>query len=326
YLLKRAVDGLLPTEVVTRRKQGLGVPIAAWLRGPLRGVLEARLAPARVAWRGLFEPATVARLVAEHVSGRRHHRKIWWTLLMLAAWCDHYLPDERWHCPAAGISPAGGAAGGQRGPPLLRLRRTAVHDQRRDALSDDGARHRPERPLAPARDQRRSDAQQTAAPRVAHRDRRVADRRRDPADRTAAVAARRPRARGRDVLDRRAIVRGRRRPGRGADRRDDGGRLLARALARSGHDARARDRPDDRRLPHGRARRAPVGAARLLRPGRRRVLGQRPGRLPGPRGRAGLRGRSPPMGGPTTPPVAARNRRARPSGRELGVDGFIHRA
>ena len=97
YLLKRAVDGLLPTEVVTRRKQGLGVPIAAWLRGALRGVLEARLAPARVAWRGLFEPATVARLVAEHISGRRNHRKILWTLLMLDAWCDHYLPDERWH-------------------------------------------------------------------------------------------------------------------------------------------------------------------------------------------------------------------------------------
>jgi asparagine synthase (glutamine-hydrolysing) len=96
HLLKRAVGGLLPADVVTRRKQGLGVPIAAWLRGPLRPVLEARLAPARVAWRGLFEPATVARLVAEHVSGRRNHRKILWTLLMLDAWCDHYLPDERW--------------------------------------------------------------------------------------------------------------------------------------------------------------------------------------------------------------------------------------
>jgi len=96
HLLKRAVGGLLPADVVTRRKQGLGVPIAVWLRGPLRGVLEARLARARVAWRGLFEPATVAQLVTEHVSGRRNHRKILWTLLMLDAWCDHYLPDERW--------------------------------------------------------------------------------------------------------------------------------------------------------------------------------------------------------------------------------------
>jgi asparagine synthase (glutamine-hydrolysing) len=96
YLLKRTVDDLLPAAIVNRRKQGLGVPIAAWLRGPLRGVLQERLAPARVANRGLFEPAAVARLVREHVAGRRNHRKILWALLMVDAWCDHYLPNERW--------------------------------------------------------------------------------------------------------------------------------------------------------------------------------------------------------------------------------------
>jgi asparagine synthase (glutamine-hydrolysing) len=96
HLLKRVVSHLLPADIVTRRKQGLGVPIAAWLRGPLRPILEDRLAPARVAWRGLFEPATVTRLVAEHLSGRRNHRKVLWSLLMLDAWCDHYLPNERW--------------------------------------------------------------------------------------------------------------------------------------------------------------------------------------------------------------------------------------
>jgi asparagine synthase (glutamine-hydrolysing) len=96
YLFKRTVGGLLPADIVTRRKQGLGVPIAAWLRGPLRNLLEERLAPERIAWRGLFEPATVSRLVAEHVNGRRNHRKVLWTLLMLDAWCDHYLPDDRW--------------------------------------------------------------------------------------------------------------------------------------------------------------------------------------------------------------------------------------
>jgi len=96
YLFKRVVGHLLPADIVSRRKQGLGVPIAAWLRGPLRTILEDRLAPARVAWRGLFDPTTVSRLVAEHVSGRRNHRKVLWTLLMLDAWCDHYLPNERW--------------------------------------------------------------------------------------------------------------------------------------------------------------------------------------------------------------------------------------
>ena len=96
HLFKRVVGDLLPPDIVNRRKQGLGVPIAAWLRGPLREILEDRLAPARVARRGLFEPAAVTRLVAEHVGGRRNHRKVLWSLLMLDAWCDFYLPNERW--------------------------------------------------------------------------------------------------------------------------------------------------------------------------------------------------------------------------------------
>jgi asparagine synthase (glutamine-hydrolysing) len=96
YILKRAVTDLLPRATIIRRKQGLGVPTAGWLRGTLRAVLEERLAPNRVASRGLFTPATVTRLVSEHVSGRRNHRKILWALLMFDAWCDRYLPNERW--------------------------------------------------------------------------------------------------------------------------------------------------------------------------------------------------------------------------------------
>ncbi len=87
--------GRMPTRL-TRRKQGLGVPIASWLRGPLRPMLDERLAPARLASRGLFEPTTVARLITEHVGGRRNHRKILLALLMFDAWCDHYLPHARW--------------------------------------------------------------------------------------------------------------------------------------------------------------------------------------------------------------------------------------
>jgi asparagine synthase (glutamine-hydrolysing) len=96
YILKRAVAGTLPMAIVQRRKQGLGVPIAAWLRGPLRDVMETRLAPARVRHRGLFEATTVARLVAEHLDERHDHRKILWALMMLDAWCDHYLPRQCW--------------------------------------------------------------------------------------------------------------------------------------------------------------------------------------------------------------------------------------
>jgi len=94
YILKNALRGVLPPSVVWRRKQGLGVPIAAWLRGPLRDVMASRLAA--VSRRGLVDPSAVTRLAAEHVDGRRDHRKILWALMMLDAWCDHYLPHDRW--------------------------------------------------------------------------------------------------------------------------------------------------------------------------------------------------------------------------------------
>lgn len=96
HIVKRAFQGALPPAILTRRKQGFGVPIAAWLRGPLRRALEERLAPERVAHRGLFDPATTQQLTAEHVAGQRDHRKILWGLLMFDAWCDRYLPEARW--------------------------------------------------------------------------------------------------------------------------------------------------------------------------------------------------------------------------------------
>jgi len=96
HILKRAAADLLPVTITDRRKQGLGVPTAMWLRGPLRPLLEDRLGAARIARRGLFEPATVERLITEHVEGHHNHRKVLWALLMLDAWCEHYVPHARW--------------------------------------------------------------------------------------------------------------------------------------------------------------------------------------------------------------------------------------
>lgn len=96
YILKKTLRDDLPREIVSRRKQGFGVPLGAWLRGPLRGALEARLERGRVARVGLFDPAAVDRLVTEHLDGRRDHRKILWGLMMFDAWREHYLPHARW--------------------------------------------------------------------------------------------------------------------------------------------------------------------------------------------------------------------------------------
>jgi asparagine synthase (glutamine-hydrolysing) len=91
YVLRETLRDVLPAAVLERRKQGFGAPTAAWLRGPLRDVLEARLAPDRLRATGLFDVSTVRRLVGEHVSGRRDHRRVLWSLLMFESWREHYL-------------------------------------------------------------------------------------------------------------------------------------------------------------------------------------------------------------------------------------------
>jgi len=95
-VLKRALQGRLPDQILTRRKQGFGVPIAQWFRGPLRPLLEATLAPARLRAVGLLDPDGVSRLVTEHVTARQNHGKALWSLLTLELWREAYLPDIRW--------------------------------------------------------------------------------------------------------------------------------------------------------------------------------------------------------------------------------------
>jgi asparagine synthase (glutamine-hydrolysing) len=96
YILKRALKGRLPDSILERRKQGFGVPLAQWFRGPLRPILEETLNADRLRRIGLLEPAAVARLVTEHLSGKHDHRKALWNLLTFELWRAAYLPDSRW--------------------------------------------------------------------------------------------------------------------------------------------------------------------------------------------------------------------------------------
>jgi asparagine synthase (glutamine-hydrolysing) len=90
-LLKRSLQSRLPRQILVRPKKGFGIPVARWLRGPLRDLLHDLLGPNRLARQALFQPKEVARLISEHEAGARDHRKPLWTLLMFQLWYDHWL-------------------------------------------------------------------------------------------------------------------------------------------------------------------------------------------------------------------------------------------
>ncbi|MEW6279318.1 MAG: asparagine synthase C-terminal domain-containing protein, partial [Candidatus Eremiobacterota bacterium] len=90
-VLRRAMAGRLPAEVLARPKKGFGIPVAGWLKAELKPLLDRLVEPVRLRRQGLFRPETVGRLVEEHRSGRADHRKPLWTLIMFLLWQERYL-------------------------------------------------------------------------------------------------------------------------------------------------------------------------------------------------------------------------------------------
>jgi asparagine synthase (glutamine-hydrolysing) len=85
YIFKKALEPVLPRDILYRPKMGFAVPLASWLRGPLRQRVRERLVGARVGQQGMFVPAAVEQLVRQHETGARDHSAVLWALLMLDA-------------------------------------------------------------------------------------------------------------------------------------------------------------------------------------------------------------------------------------------------
>jgi asparagine synthase (glutamine-hydrolysing) len=85
YLLKKAMEPHLPADIMYRPKMGFSVPLARWLRGPLRARVRESLLGSHMADSGLFNVATIRLLVDQHESGARDHSTPIWTLLMFDA-------------------------------------------------------------------------------------------------------------------------------------------------------------------------------------------------------------------------------------------------
>lgn len=90
YLLKKAVEGWLPRQIVYRQKRGFSVPIASWMKRGLRPLLDETLAEEKLKRDGLFNAPFVRRLLEEHWAGRADHRKTLWTLLCFQLWYDRW--------------------------------------------------------------------------------------------------------------------------------------------------------------------------------------------------------------------------------------------
>lgn len=83
WLMKRALEPYLPKAILYRPKMGFVTPISAWFRGPLAAEAAAVAQGSALAELGWFDSGAIARVAAEHRTGRVEHGRLLWQLLML---------------------------------------------------------------------------------------------------------------------------------------------------------------------------------------------------------------------------------------------------
>jgi asparagine synthase (glutamine-hydrolysing) len=88
------MKGILPEPILTRSKMGFPVPVGAWFRGAYRSMIDDYALSARTRDRGVFDPAFVRNLVAEHQSGARDHSQRLWSLVNFEMWARQFIDSE----------------------------------------------------------------------------------------------------------------------------------------------------------------------------------------------------------------------------------------
>lgn len=89
HILREVLYRYVPRSLIDRPKAGFGVPIGAWLQGPLRSWADHLLEPVRIASEGYLDPGIVQASWKAFQGGDRAHLPRIWCLLMFQAWLEH---------------------------------------------------------------------------------------------------------------------------------------------------------------------------------------------------------------------------------------------
>jgi asparagine synthase (glutamine-hydrolysing) len=91
HILKRALEEILPRDILYRRKRGFAAPVEGWFRGTASSELEAHVMSSPLRKRKLLDYTFIARLFHEHRSGARNWGFQLWVLLNLSFWYERWI-------------------------------------------------------------------------------------------------------------------------------------------------------------------------------------------------------------------------------------------
>jgi asparagine synthase (glutamine-hydrolysing) len=93
YVLRRAMRGVLPPEILKRKKMGFPTPVGSWFRGPFRRVIDEYVLSERAMSRGVLDPSYAREIVARHAAGENHTERLW-MLVNFEIWQRRFFDGE----------------------------------------------------------------------------------------------------------------------------------------------------------------------------------------------------------------------------------------
>jgi len=93
YILKKAVEGIIPEEIINRKKKGFDAPISQWLRNDekIRNKIIEIIKNSKIQKLNLFNDEYINKLFEDHLSKKRNNSFKIWNLATLSLWADHWL-------------------------------------------------------------------------------------------------------------------------------------------------------------------------------------------------------------------------------------------
>ncbi|HEY6305888.1 MAG TPA: asparagine synthase (glutamine-hydrolyzing) [Candidatus Angelobacter sp.] len=94
WITRQALSGVLPEEILNKKKMGFNPPLPRWINGELKPVIAHLLSRKALDRRGIFRPDAVHSLLREHEERKRDNALKIWALLMIEVWQRMYLDGE----------------------------------------------------------------------------------------------------------------------------------------------------------------------------------------------------------------------------------------
>ena len=94
-ILRELMKGRLPEVVLSRKKQGFGIPSASWFASDLLSFVEDTLSQEKIERTGIFQYAYIKKLIDEHASKQYDHRKKLWTLIVFQLWHERWINGKQ---------------------------------------------------------------------------------------------------------------------------------------------------------------------------------------------------------------------------------------